>query len=298
MKQIWQIILPVAILIGMPGLVNSAGADVIVETSKEQYTTGDDVIIKVRNELTEPIYYQGMCSISDCTKVQEEWRCEDAYCDAPRQVLLAGEEKEFVIKIIGLIVGDMKYRFEYTTAIMERNHEAYSNPFFIISTGEPERMTISQQVRQFPVSERSRNPRVIAVNSSDSGRRDNTYVARQLRNQDMPSNQEKIRQRKRQDRPASKVGGYGLAENEVILSVSGVPRKMRQSLINILTGEYPFIRSMEEVSFVKGVAQYFIQLDVNAEEFADRLEATRFSSFRLDLIRFSSHHIDCTLTFD
>ncbi|MBZ0166248.1 MAG: hypothetical protein K8I00_05525, partial [Candidatus Omnitrophica bacterium] len=90
---------------------------------------------------------------------------------------------------------------------------------------------------------------------------------------------------------------YGLAENEVIVSVSGVAKPMRQALINVLTQEYSFIQVMEEVSYDKGVVQYFIQMEIKAEEFAERLRTAEFSSFRLDVIRFNPNHIDCTLKF-
>ena len=289
-------VLFVAGIFGLPA--SGASAAITVETDKPQYTTGDSVVVTVRNELTEPVYYLGMCSLSDCLQVNGDWECEDSLCDAPQQVLLAGEEMTFRIRVIGLIVGDMKYRFEYKTAIRERVQQVYSNSFFIISTGEPEPITVGEQVRKFPAEDRDTSPRVYRPNSSDRGRRDNTYVARNFRNQDVPSNQEIIRQHKQQDRGSRQASGYGLAEKEVILSVSGMSSKMRQSLIKILLGEYPFVRSMEEIDFSKGVAQYFLSLDINVDEFADRLEATQFSSFRLDLIRVSPNHIDCRLRFE
>lgn len=276
---------------------HTAYANVVVQTDKEQYTTGDDVVVNVRNELTEPIYYLGMCSLSDCLQEGDQWECEESLCDAPRQVLLAGEEKAFNITVIGLIVGDMRYRFEYTTAILEQHQETYSNPFFIISTGGSKDMTLSQQVERFPISKRSQSPRIYRPNSATRDRKDNGYIARNFKNQDAPSNQEIIRQRKRQDRASSQASSFGLAENEVILSVSGVPKKMRRSLINVLTGEFPFIRSMEEVAFFKGVVQYFVELDVNPEEFADRLDITHFATFQLDIIRLNPNHIDCVLKF-
>ncbi|MCA9402591.1 MAG: hypothetical protein KC897_02310 [Candidatus Omnitrophica bacterium] len=290
------VVLLVAGILGLPAA--GAWAAISVETDKPQYTTGDSVVVTVRNELTEPVYYLGMCSLSDCLQVNGDWECEDSLCDAPQQVLLAGEEMTFRIRVIGLIVGDMKYRFEYKTAIRERVQQAYSNSFFIISTGEPEQITVGEQVRKFPAADGAATPRVYRPNSSGKGRRDNTYVARNLRNQDVPSNQEIIRQRKQQDRGSRQASGYGLAEKEVILSVSGMSSKMRQSLVKILLGEYPFVRSMEEIDFSKGVAQYFLSLDINVDEFADRLEATQFPSFRLDLIRVSPNHIDCRLRFE
>ncbi|MBZ0166926.1 MAG: hypothetical protein K8I00_08970, partial [Candidatus Omnitrophica bacterium] len=179
------------------GGTSPGAAGVVVQTDKPQYTTGDEVVITIRNELTEPIYYLGMCALSDCLLEGDEWRCEQSNCDAPQEVMLAGEEKIFHIQVVGLIVGDMKYRFEYTTAIMERNSQALSNDFFIISTGEPERMSIAEQIQQFPLSDPSTTPRFRSVGSGASQRRDNKYIARNFKNQDIPSNQEVIRQRKR-----------------------------------------------------------------------------------------------------
>lgn len=291
------------VILGVMGVrVPAAAANVTVQTDKEQYTTGEVVKVTVRNELTEPIHYYGMCALTDCMMENEEWQCENsAMCDAPQQVLLAGEEREFTIRVIGLIVGDMKYRFEYTTAILEQRKEAHSNPFFIISTGEPKQVSLSPQADYDPVPDGPGAPRVISLGKDSggaSGKKDNIYIARHFRNQDAPSNQKVVRQRKSQDRSASKAGSYGLAEGEVILSVSGVPKKMRRSLINVLTGEFSFIRSMEEITEFKGVVQYFIQLDINPDEFAEHLKDTRFSAFRLDIIRVKANHIDCRLKFE
>lgn len=270
---------------------------IIVSTDKVQYTTGDDVIVKVRNELKEPIYFLGMCSLKDCFKNEDQWSCEDAKCDAPQDVLVTGEEREFRVRVIGLLVGDMKYKFDYRTAILEKDQTAYSNEFFIINTGRPKGYTVKNQTRDSASDEKEIQSRIMDIKPSDQPI-DKQYVARKTKKKKTSNNKKLNHPNKKQEQINLPSAGYNLKDNEVVLQVSGISKKERKEITRSLQDEFPFIQSVEEIGFEKGDVQYFIALEISAVEFADRLEKAEFPAFNLKVIRYNLNYIDCVLKYN
>ncbi|MGE0268254.1 MAG: hypothetical protein AB7S78_07350 [Candidatus Omnitrophota bacterium] len=277
----------------------------IVTTDKVQYKTGDDVIVKVRNELAEPIYFLGMCSLKDCFKNEDQWSCEDAKCDAPQDILVTGEEKEFRVRVIGLLVGDMKYKFDYRTAILEKDLSTYSNEFFIINTGKPTGYVLKSQEKDTSLriqdkdassDEKEIQSHIMDIKPSDQPI-DKQYVAKKSKKQKTPNKKRSSRSSKKQESISAPNGGYNLKDNEVVLQISGINKKEKKDITRLLQDEFSFIQSVEEIGFEQGDVQYFIALEISAVEFADRLEKAQFRTFTLKVIRYNLNYIDCVLNY-
>lgn len=295
------------LLLAMPYVfvMDAVASDGIkVQTDKVQYKTGDDVIITLKNELKEPIQFLGMCSIKECMKQYDEWVCEDAKCDAPQETLVPGEEKDFHIRVLGLVVGDMKYKFDYRTAILERDQTAYSNDFFMISTGRIPPRLVDKQVKKVPVEkfENEKNP-FIPIGRPDAEevkevKKKSRYVAK-------PSGEEGRTARKKgrdlpkkfQKQAAAKSKSYGLKNNEVVLAISGIKKKELKNLDKTIQGKLSSVHSIEEIGFEKGVVQYFVVLEGPADEFSDKLKKTEFSNFRIVPFKTTSNYIECALKY-
>lgn len=268
-----------------------------VTTDKVQYKSGDDVIVKIKNEMKEPIYFLGMCSLKDCMKQDDQWSCEDDKCDAPQDVLVSGEEKELRIRVIGLVVGDMKYKFDYRTAILEKDYSTYSNEFFIINTGRPSPRLVNKQVNKKPVEKETIQSRIVDVGNEEN-KIENRFVAKT--HEERIEAKEKVKSyiTKNQKPEASKAKSYGMKNNEVVLAVSGIKKKDLNGLAGDIKKELSAVHSIEKIGAQKGAVQYFITLQgSSAADFSEQLKQAEFKKYRITPVQSTPNYIDCTLNY-
>lgn len=270
---------------------------ITVTTDKVQYKSGDDVIVKIKNEMKEPIYFLGMCSLKDCMKTDDQWSCEDAKCDAPQDVLVSGEEKELRIRVIGLVVGDMKYKFDYRTAILEKDYSTYSNEFFIINTGRPSPRLVNKQVNKRPVEKETIQSRIVDV-GNEAHNIENRFVTKT--HEERTESEKKVKSyfKKSQKSEASKAKNYGMKSNEVVLAVNGIKKKDLNGLASDIKEELSAIHSIEKIGSQKGVVQYFVTLEGSAADFYEQLEKAEFKKFRITPVQTTPNYIDCTLKYN
>jgi len=268
-----------------------------VTTDKVQYKSGDDVIVKIKNEMKEPIYFLGMCSLKDCMKQDDQWSCEDDKCDAPQDVLVSGEEKELRIRIVGLVVGDMKYKFDYRTAILEKDYSTYSNEFFIINTGRPSPRLVNKQVNKKPVEIESIQSRIVDV-GNDENKIENRFVAKTHEERAESEEKGKNYISKKQKSGTSKAKNYGMKNNEVVLAVSGIKKKDLNGLASDIKKELSSVQSIEKIGAQKGAVQYFVTLKGPAAGFSEQLEKMEFKNFKLVPVQTTPNYIDCTLNYN
>ncbi len=285
---------------------SSAGAEVVVKTDKGRYKLGDTITVSITNNLNEPVYFEGLCSINNCEQFQGEWRCEQLECDAPEEILSSDQTKEYRIKVLGLLAGNMRYKLDYRTAILEKSRSTYSNDFFVANPrkgglfkGKPPAKTAkkSSLTKSSPASEAAAkplNPKIIDISKTGKWT-NNRYIAEKFKNQNRPSNQELIRQRKQQDRNARKLDRRAAMGDEIVLTVSGVDDSEREALGQLLAQGYNSVNAVEEVYYSSGNVQYYVELNVDTRSFSEEIEKVNLAVFRLDVIRITAGRIDCVL---
>lgn len=299
-------------VLGIVSTVEARGRGVTLTTNSDEYQLGDDIVITMSNNDREPIYYNGLCSLNHCEENNGQWKCEMLDCQAPQEVLSPGEEREYKIRVLGLLAGNIKYKLDYSTAILEKDGVVYSNTFFVknIRKGGPSSgLTKSAPVvapksapvnrrRDLridpPVARKEINPKIISI-SKNGERTTNRYRATKFKNQNRPSNQEIIRQRKRQDSRPRKASGYNVTDTKIVLSVSGVDEMERGALAQVLAEALPSVEAIEQIYYDRGNIQYYVELNVDTVTFSEELEDVGLATLRLDVIRMSPGYIDCVL---
>ncbi|MBP9854620.1 MAG: hypothetical protein KBD53_07125 [Candidatus Omnitrophica bacterium] len=269
---------------------------VIVRTDKIQYKTGDDVIVMIKNELKEPISFLGMCSIKDCTKKSDEWQCDDKPCDAPEDVLVPGEKRDFRIQVVGLFVGDMKYKFEYKTSILEKDQTTYSNDFFVINTGKSDGPTIIRGKNYNPDEQIEIQSRIVEL-TTDGQPKPQKYIVKKKKESDFADKKSYIKKNdsKIPVRNDLSVENYQLNDNEVILAVRGLSKDRQDNLNYLLKNEFSSVQSIDNIGLKEGVGQYFVTLNISAAEFADELQKIQLPDFSFKVLHYSPNYIDCVL---
>jgi hypothetical protein len=122
--------------IGGPRVECDGGSQLTVETDKRVYEVGEDIRITIRNGLSSPASYGGLCSLRACQYLEGDWLCEMKECYGATVVLKAGGSTEIRIQAKDLVGARLKYRFEYQMASEGTLHTASSNGFTVAQKSE------------------------------------------------------------------------------------------------------------------------------------------------------------------
>lgn len=104
---------------------------VSINTGKQVYGVGENVDVVIRNNLNNPIWYYGFCSLSLCQYQNNQWYCEVKDCTSAILVIEAGRAMKMETPVMGQPGTRQRYQFEFQTIIGDAVYTIHSNEFNI-----------------------------------------------------------------------------------------------------------------------------------------------------------------------
>ena len=111
------------------GTVN--GSRLSINTDKEMYGVGDEIVITITNDLSRPILYYDVCSLRLCHYLEHDWFCEVTECQGSTMVIEPGSSKEMYDRARNPAATRLRYEFDYQIASEDTLYIARSEEFAI-----------------------------------------------------------------------------------------------------------------------------------------------------------------------